>query len=344
MSRVLFCLCLLLCAGLARAAVGLLELPAAADGGPVTMLYPAAGPAQAQRRGPFVFDVALDAAPQRGNGRLVLMSHGSTGSPWPYFDLASKLVELGFVVAIPEHFADNHHDGSEPGPPSWKRRPLEISRAIDRVAADARFGPLLKLDRVGMFGMSAGGHTALTLAGGRWSPARLRAHCQAHIAEDFHACAGPNLALDGGLLDGLRIALVRTVVRFKLSDATEQSHSDPRIAAIALGVPFAADFDPASLAAPPVPVGIVTARMDRWLAPAFHSEAVLAACRGCERLADLETGGHGALLSPLPPGRGGLIDRLIGDPPGFDRATAVPELNRRIAAFFVRHLLAEPAR
>jgi predicted dienelactone hydrolase len=35
--------------------------------------------------------------------------------------------------------------------------------------------------------MSAGGHTALSFAGGRWSPAQLRRHCEAHLAEDFQA-------------------------------------------------------------------------------------------------------------------------------------------------------------
>ena len=42
----------------------------------------------------------------------------------------------------------------------------------------------ISLDKVGMYGMSAGGHTALSLAGGRWSPSLLKAHCEAHIAED----------------------------------------------------------------------------------------------------------------------------------------------------------------
>jgi predicted dienelactone hydrolase len=335
---------LLVASGLAHAGVGLVELPAGHDGGPVTVLFPSSAPPTAERRGAFVVDVAADAAPQRGNGRLVVMSHGSPGSPWPYFDLARALVDLGFVVAMPEHHADNVNDDSDPGPPSWKRRPLEISRAIDRVANDVRFQPLLKVDRVGMYGLSAGGHTALTLAGGRWSPARLRAHCNAHITEDFHACAGPTLTLDGGLLDRLKVLLVRAVINVKLRDTEEHGHTDPRIAAIALGVPFAADFDLASLSEPAMPVAIITARLDRWLAPAFHSEAVLAACRSCERLADLQTGGHGALLSPLPPARGGLIDRLIGDPPGFDRATIVPEVKLRIAAFFAKHLLGDVAR
>ena len=56
-------------------------------------------------------------------------------------------------------------------------------------------------------------------------------------------------------------------------------------------------------------------------------------------MADFPTGGHGALLSPAPQGLTGLLGDLLNDPPGFDRATEVPEVNRRITAFFARHLL-----
>lgn len=330
---------LLICTGVAHASVGLIELPSLHDAGPVTIFYPCSGESKIEHRGVFELDVATDAKPAQGNGRLIVISHGSPASPWVYYDLARTLVNAGFIVAMPEHFADNYKDDSEPGPPSWKRRPFEVSRAIDRVAADERFRSLFQLDKVGMYGMSAGGHTALTLAGGRWSPAKLRQHCDAHIADDFQACAGLTATLTGGALDGIKIALVRWVIGFKLSDTAWYAHTDSRIAAIVSGVPFAADFDPTSLQQPPIPLGIITARLDRWLSPTFHSDAILKACMSCERLADLKTGGHGALLSPLPPNRSGLVGELVSDPPGFSRASVVPEINGTIVAFFVRHLL-----
>ena len=73
-----------------------------------------------------------------------------------------------------------------------------------------------------------------------------------------------------------------------------------RAAAVA-GVPAAADFDPASLARPRIPLGLVTAGRDRWLTPRWHSDAVLRACTPCVRIAHLPDGGHSILLSPLPP-------------------------------------------
>jgi hypothetical protein len=50
-------------------------------------------------------------------------------------DLARRLVQAGFVVAIPLHKGDNHRDNGAPGPQSWERRPAEVSAAIDAVAA-----------------------------------------------------------------------------------------------------------------------------------------------------------------------------------------------------------------
>src|SRR5882672_7573272 len=158
----------------AQAAVGVTEIAGKDGGGPVTVFYPSSAEAQPLKRGPFALHLASQGAPVRGNGRLVVVSHGSGGSPWVHSDLARALVESGFVVASPEHRGDNYKDLSAAGPESWKRRPDEVSRAIDSVGQDPRFAPLLALDKVGMYGMSAGGHTALSLAGGRWSPARFR--------------------------------------------------------------------------------------------------------------------------------------------------------------------------
>jgi len=324
--------------GLAQASVGLASIAATDADGPVTLYYPSNAPAAAVTRGPFTLTVAEQAQPVRGNGRLVVISHGSGGAPWVHADLARSLVEAGFVVALPEHHADNYRDTSNPGPNSWAIRPQEVSRAIDSVGRDARFAPLLNLDHVGVYGMSAGGHTALSLAGGRWSAAGFRQHCEAHLVDDFQACVGLITRLTGSMLDGIKQWVALAVIRYRFDDTTLQSHHDPRIAAVVAGVPFAADFDMASLAAPRVPLGLVTARQDRWLVPRFHSDPVLQVCTSCDHLADLPQGGHGALLSPLPPHLSGLLGDMLNDPPGFDRSQ-LQGVDHKITAFFLRHLV-----
>ncbi len=322
----------------AQASVGLAEIAATAEDGPVTLYYPSSDAAQTLRRGPFTLLMAPGGTPQRGNGRLVVLSHGSGGAPWVHSDLARSLVEAGFVVAMPEHRADNYRDESRPGPDSWALRPAEVSRAIDAVGRDARLAPLLSLDKVGVYGMSAGGHTALSLAGGRWSRTGFKQHCDAHLVEDFQSCVGLFTRLTGGPLDGLKKWLARLVIGLKFDDATPLTHDDPRVAAVVASVPFAADFDFASLAQPRVPLALVTAQQDRWLIPRFHSDRVLAACKPCELLADLPTAGHGALLSPLPPGFTGLLGDMLNDPPGFERSQ-MAEVDRKVTAFFGRQLL-----
>jgi predicted dienelactone hydrolase len=322
----------------ACADTGLTEIPGFQGDGPVTVFYPTDTRAEPLTRGPFALQVAVQAAPRRGNARLVIVSHGSGGNPWVHSNLAVALVDAGFVVAMPEHRGDNFRDRSNPGPPSWKRRPAEVSRAIDAVARDARFGALLATDKVGVYGMSAGGHTALSLAGGRWSETGFRRHCANNLAEDFPACVGLASELKGDWLDGFRKWTALQVIAWRFSDPAWQTHVDSRVKAIVAAVPFAADFDMASLAAPRVPLGLVTAGRDNWLAPRFHGEAVLKACQACVRLAALPTAGHGAMLSPLPPGLTGRIGALLNDPPGFDRKL-LPAVDRKITEFFRQHLL-----
>ena len=44
------------------------------------------------QRGPFVLQLAWQGTPVPGNGRLVVVSHGSGGNPWVHTDLARELL------------------------------------------------------------------------------------------------------------------------------------------------------------------------------------------------------------------------------------------------------------
>lgn len=330
----------------ASATTGLIVLPAAEGSGPLTVAYPTQAPATTLQRGPFTLQATPDARPAGGNHRLIVLSHGSGGSVWTQFDLAQTLVAAGFTVAMPLHAGDNFEDQCDVGPVSWARRPQEVSQAIDRIAAQSapggRLAPLqLDLRRVGMYGMSAGGLTALVLAGGHWSPARLAQHCEAHLEQDFAACVGLSLTLTGGPLDADKIALARRAIRARLGDDTAwRSWTEPRIAAVVAAVPMGATFDLDSLARPRVPFALVRAEHDAWLVPRFHSDAVHAACAArCPVLVDMRAGGHGSTLSPPAPGLSGPLARLLDDPPGFDRGS-LPGVFERIRDYFVEQLSA----
>lgn len=321
-------------------AIGVTQLPAPA--GPVTVFYPAEATAPEARPGPApigaMTDAVSNAAPAPGNRRLIAISHGSGGSPSNFADLTRVFVAHGFTVALPEHAGDNWHSLRAAGPASWKRRPREVTQAIDAVAADARLAPLLDCQRVGVFGLSAGGLTALTLAGARWSPAQWARHCDAHIAEDFPGCVGLITELTGGWLDPLRIGIARRMIRWKFGgDAAWQSWTDPRIRAAVAAVPLVTPIDMASLARPEIPLGLVRAGRDAWLTPRWHADALRAACKSCVLVADMPQGGHGSLISPQPEGLSARAKRLLGDPPGFDRAS-LPAVYEAIARFFIENL------
>ena len=227
-------------AGAGAASLGCDEIVASADEGPITVYYPTDAPEHPVARGRLTLSLAEHAAPLRGNGRLVVISHGSGGSPWVHADLARALVNAGFVVALPEHHADNYRDDSRPGPESWSQRPAEVSRAIDAVAHDARFAPLLQLDKVGVYGMSAGGHTALTMAG-----AAGRRPCSSSIVKPTSKrtfkLRWPVHAIDRRSVRWLQEVAARGIIDNRFDDATCTSTAI-RVAAVVAGGPHA-EFD-----------------------------------------------------------------------------------------------------
>jgi len=313
------------------------------DGGSTTVFYPTSATEAPVTQGPFELSWAKDASPARGNGRLIVISHGSGGSPWVHTDLARALVARGFVVALPQHHGDNYVDPSSPGPESWIKRPYEVSKAIDLVANDPRLSAHLSLDSVGVFGGSAGGHTALSLAGGEWSPARFRDHCDRNIEVDFSSCVGFTTLLNGNWLDRIKVWVARRIISWRFSNDTAQRYVDPRVKASVAMVPFAADFVPQSLAEPRVPLGLVIAAKDVNQIPALHVEAIRKVCEPrCQVIMYLPDAGHGAMLSPMPPlQQGSVASHLLSDPPSFDRALTLPLLHSHIAEFFNKTLLSQ---
>ena len=70
---------------------------------PVWVLYPTHTPSLEIPFGPFVMNVSPDAPVAGGNFPLVIISHGSGGSPLLYRAIAAHLSKNGYIVALPEH-------------------------------------------------------------------------------------------------------------------------------------------------------------------------------------------------------------------------------------------------
>ena len=335
---------------LASAQVGLARLQAGTL--PVTLVYPTAATAQAQAFGPVSLDVALDAAPLPGPHRLVVLSHGTGGSWVSDHAMAATLARAGFMVAQPLHQGDNFRDPGKAGPESWVTRPREVSQVIDLLAAHPQWQGLLALDRVGVHGMSAGGGTALVMAGAQWRTVDLLRHCLAQGEADLGFCYNglPDAAAQAprramfeqarGVPDQFLPAGITAVQGGRSPGAAGgDPRPDARVASVSAAVPVAAMLTTDSLARIRVPVGLVSAGRDTMLVPAFPSARVLRDCSACQPLADLAGAAHMDLLAPFPASiareeaarqaRGGMPE------PGFDPAAraaafqAVADFHRR---------------
>jgi predicted dienelactone hydrolase len=130
---------------------------------------------------------------------LVVISHGTGGGPLGHVDTAEALAAAGFVVAAPMHRGDNFQDQKLVGRPEWMAsRSRDVSTSIDYMLQKWAGREQLDPKRVGIFGFSAGGTTALIAAGGVPDLGRLASHCAAQrefvctiVAEQFGTAASP---------------------------------------------------------------------------------------------------------------------------------------------------------
>src|SRR5712671_608650 len=143
--------------------------------------HPSDAPASSQRLGLYAQTVTAGGV-VAGNGLpLVVMSHGTGGSFEGHYDTALALAEAGFVVAAVTHTGDNYRDQSQ-----FRRldnRPRHIKALIDYMLASWPHRDLLDPARIGMFGFSAGGFTALVAVGGTPDMTTVAPYCAAHPDE-----------------------------------------------------------------------------------------------------------------------------------------------------------------
>jgi predicted dienelactone hydrolase len=147
--------------------------PAAA---PFTALlhYPCEQPSSPTAFGPYELNVSVDAPPARGRFPLVLISHGSGGSPLLYRSLSLRLARSGYLVALPRHPGDSLGDNDlAQSVDTLRNRPAQLIALLDALLGDPTFGACLADEPVTAVGHSMGGYTALSVAGGQpWTRAR----------------------------------------------------------------------------------------------------------------------------------------------------------------------------
>jgi predicted dienelactone hydrolase len=277
-------------------------------GVPLVILYPATAPEKQETLGPYQLEVARDAAPAPGRFPLVLISHGTGGSPLVYRSLARFLARQGFVVGLPEHPGNNrNNDTLAHTVTNLQQRPEHLRTAIDWLYGSEKFSGILRPDCVAIIGHSMGGYTALALAGGE--PMSVPYESPDNLPH-------------------------RLTIK-----------PDPRIKALVLLAPAVAWFrEPGALANVRHPILMMTGEKDEYTAPSWHARLVLDGLPAGTSIQHrmIENAGHFAFLTPFPAAMTRPEFPPSQDPPGFDRLRFLEEMNQEILDFIRQELQTDP--
>jgi predicted dienelactone hydrolase len=294
------------------------------DGPPLEagIWYPTDAPASPQPLGLFVQSVAVG-APVAGRGLpLVVMSHGTGGTFEGHYDTALALAEAGFVVASVTHTGDNYRDQS--AFTRVENRPRHIKALIDYMLASWPRHDVLDPSRIGMFGFSAGGFTALVAIGGVPDMVRVASFCTAHPddwgcnrASELHS--GPPTAPPSAFVHDTRIAAAV-------------------IAAPAIGYVFT----PEGLSGVKVPIQLWRGDRDEILTHPYHAQNVYDGLPIKPEYHVVPNAGHFAFLAPCSAGLQSIAPDICRDPAGFDRVAFHREFNAAVVAFFKAKLPPRP--
>jgi predicted dienelactone hydrolase len=262
---------------------------------------------------------------------VVLMSHGTGGSPESMGWLARRLAQGGYVVIGAHHHGNT---GREPYRPEgflcWWEGALDLSALLSRLSARGRFAHQLDIGRVSAVGFSLGGYAVLAMAGARSSMERY----VKWSSELNLFTTGPRELPDAG--DHIP-RLLETSAVFRESWARQgDSFADHRvrsIVAIAPAPPVRA-FDMASVGSISIPVTLITGEADREAPPSECADWLVQANRHFQRISVGQDVGHYIFLG-FPAGEVSSDDSFIfSDPPGVNRA----EVHERVASLVLTAL------
>lgn len=128
--------------------------------------------------GVFYGTPAGEDAPHAG-GRfpMIVMSHGAGGNAGQFGWIAAALAEAGYVVVLPNHPGTTSRKASAEAAVRVWERPADITAVIDHIEANAQDYAFIDTSRIGALGFSAGGYTAMAVAGARVDPDLLQSFC-----------------------------------------------------------------------------------------------------------------------------------------------------------------------
>ncbi|MBK3479777.1 dienelactone hydrolase [Pseudomonas sp. MF6751] len=280
--------------------------------------YPSTDTERTTPLGAYQVAASEDAKVAIGRFPVLMLSHGNTGTPLALHDLATSLVRKGFVVVAVLHPGDNYKDHSRLGTVSnLYGRPIQISQAITATLADPMLSPFVDVDQIGVIGYSAGGETALILAGAKPDFERLRRYCQER-PEDRDACTTKGeLVVDRDDL---------------------QPQADPRIHALMLMAPLSLMFGRHTLADVHVPVLLYSGDGDQLVAVDKNAAALARKLPEPPDFKLLAGAGHFVFMAPCDSDQLATMPGICTDADGVDREGIHRDMVSEAGRFFSRTL------
>jgi len=289
----------------------------------VAVWYPSADASSAQPLGMFTQTVALNGVVSGRRWPLVVISHGNGGSSSSHYDTALTLAAAGFIVAALTHTGDNSADQRYAGNRTdLIDRPRQVTRLVDYMVAEWAGRDHVDGSRIGIFGFSLGGFTAIVAIGGTPDLRRMALLCSAK--PDAPECVFIRQR-HGDQLDPISVDPVWI--------------HDPRIKAAVIAAPAVGFlFGPGSLRDVGVPIQLWRAENDRMAPDAWNASIVRQELSQPVENRVVKGADHFVFLAPCSETLARLAPQVCRDAPGIDRVAFHTEFNRAVAEFFRRCL------
>lgn len=282
--------------------------------------YPTLAAESEFAEGPWKFQVAFGPASEGNQYPLVVISHGTASSWREHHDTAEFLARRGFVVAALSHPGDSYDYEQKDfgGLASAVHRSGHVSRLLDELLQSSRYGSMIDADRIGVFGFSIGGYTALVLAGGRPDFQKIATH----PSDD-----PPSIYFGGS--EGDRLQEAQSLLQ------SPRPSADPRVRAILVMAPALGFlFDAASLKNVRVPVRLYRAEHDQILHHPYDGETYRGLLPVTPETVVVVGAGHYVFLAPPPAILATTLPDVFTDEGSFDRHAFHERLNAEVEVFF----------
>ena len=285
--------------------------------------YPSDAEPTPQPVGLFTQEVGFY-GPVKGSGLpLVVISHGTGGSAAGHYDTAQALADAGFVVVALSHTGDNYKDRKYSFTPrNFVDRAKHVSRVIDFMLTGWDGHNHLDSARIGIFGHSAGGATALIAIGGNPDFHLIFLFCQDH-PDDWGCQQIKQLPSAPKPEDG----------------QPSDWHHDARIKAAVIAAPaIGPTFTKVGLETITAPVQLWRADDDKITPNKWFGDIVRDELPQPPEDHLVANAGHFDFLAPCSDALAKIAPEICASAPGFDRAAFHQDINKAIVAFFKAQL------